>query len=424
MRAQAFVNGTATGAPGAAMYVARSFDAQHDLPLMLIDDYGRGKPGRDYVDAAAMVFETAGGRTSLAGTPAVASRAGIHLRGQSSATFDKAPYRLELRDNADGDADLPLLGMPADADWVLRGPFSDKSLIREALVYDLGREMGMATPRYRFVELYLNVDAAPLAAADYQGVYMLVETIKNSKDRLDLKQLDEDDTTLPKITGGYLVKFEWLAAEEPTLTCTGPAATCWNYLEVAAPSWSRPSPSRSADPCRKPPRRGQPGAGRPARDAGVPAAGQLDFDLSVGGADLRALDELVAGALELLGEPQEGGPAHQDVLVALADQRRQLAERRRALAVVAGQLRDQRHLAGAEARQAGVEDEVARVLVVVVVVDGDADVVQHRRGPQQLALHRVAVVDAGGGQPVEHLEREVRDVRRRARGRPRTGARG
>ncbi|MEU8613651.1 CotH kinase family protein, partial [Actinoplanes sp. NPDC048791] len=236
LRAQAFVNGTATGAPGTAMYVARSFDAQHDLPLMLIDDYGKGKPGRDYVDAAAMVFDTTGGRTSLAAAPAVASRAGIHLRGQSSAMFDKAPYRLELRDNADDDADLPLLGLPADSDWVLRGPFSDKSLIREALIYDLGREMGMATQRYRFVELYLNVDSAPVAAADYQGVYMLVETIKNSKDRLDLKQLKEADTTLPKISGGYIFKFEWLAAEEPTLTCTGPAATCWNYLEVEDPS--------------------------------------------------------------------------------------------------------------------------------------------------------------------------------------------
>ena len=236
LRAQAFVNGTATGAPGTALYVARSFDAQHDLPLMLIDDYGKGKPGREYVDAAAMVFDTTAGRTSLAAAPAVATRAGIHLRGQSSAMFEKAPYRLELRDSADEDADLPVLGMPADSDWVLRGPFSDKSLIREALAYDLGREMGMATPRYRFVELYLNVDSGPVAAADYQGVYMLVETIKNSKDRLDLKQLKEADTTLPKITGGYIFKFEWLAAEEPTLTCTGPAATCWNYLEVEDPS--------------------------------------------------------------------------------------------------------------------------------------------------------------------------------------------
>ncbi|GIE95275.1 CotH kinase family protein [Paractinoplanes rishiriensis] len=235
IRAQAYVNGTATGVGGTGLYVARNFDAQHDLPLLLLDDYGKGKPGREYVDTAAMLFDTAGGRTSLSSAPTVATRAGIHLRGQSSAMFEKAPYRLELRDHTDDDADHEMLGMPADSDWVLRGPFSDKSLIREALVYDLGREMGMVAPRYRFVELYLNVDSGPVAANDYQGVYMLVETIKNSKNRLDLKQLEEEDTTLPKITGGYIFKFEWLAAEEPTLTCTGAAATCWNFLEVADP---------------------------------------------------------------------------------------------------------------------------------------------------------------------------------------------
>jgi hypothetical protein len=236
LRAQPFLNGAATGTPATALYVARAVDTQHDLPLVLIDDYGKGKPGRDFIDAAAMIFEPSSGRTSLAAAPATASRAGIHLRGQSSAMFDKAPYRLELRDSADDDLDLPVLGMPADSDWVLRGPFSDKALIREALAYDLGREMGLVTPRYRFVEFYLNVDSGPVAAADYQGVYMLVETIKNSKERLDLKQLKEADTTLPKISGGYIFKFEWLAAEEPTLTCTGPATTCWNFLEVEDPS--------------------------------------------------------------------------------------------------------------------------------------------------------------------------------------------
>ncbi|MEV6304335.1 CotH kinase family protein [Actinoplanes sp. NPDC051861] len=236
LRARPYANGTPAGEPATALYVARAVDTQHDLPLMLIDVYGKGKPGRDYVDAATMVFDTTSGRTSLSAAPAVATRTGIHLRGQSSAMFEKAPYRLEFRDDSDDDADLPVLGMPADSDWVLRGPFSDKSLVREALVYDLGREMGMVAPRYRFVELYLNTDSAPVAAADYQGVYMLVETIKNSKNRLDLKQLEEEDTTLPKIAGGYIFKFEWLAAEEPTLTCTGPAATCWNYLEVEDPS--------------------------------------------------------------------------------------------------------------------------------------------------------------------------------------------
>ena len=73
----------------------------------------------------------------------MATRAGFKLRGQSSASFEKTPYRLEFWDNAGDDADYPVLGMPADSDWVLRGPFTDKALIREAFIYDLGREMGL-----------------------------------------------------------------------------------------------------------------------------------------------------------------------------------------------------------------------------------------------------------------------------------------
>ncbi|GIJ28562.1 hypothetical protein Vqi01_37240 [Micromonospora qiuiae] len=236
LRAQAFVGQTASGAPGTAMYVARNTAAAHDLPVILIDSYGAGRPDRQYFDAATMIFEPSGGTTSLAAAPTVATRAGFRLRGQSSAMFAKTPYRLEFWDNEDDDADYPVLGMPADSDWVLRGPFSDKALIRDAFVYDLGRQMGLPAPRYAFAEFYLNTDAGPVGADDYMGVYMIVETIKNSKNRLDLKKLRSDDRTLPRITGGYIFKFEWMAAEEPTLPCTGPAASCWNYLEVADPS--------------------------------------------------------------------------------------------------------------------------------------------------------------------------------------------
>ncbi len=237
LRAQAFVGQTASGTPGTAMYSATATTTAHDLPVIMIDSYGAGKPAREYFDATTMIFQPGpGGTTSLAATPAVATRAGFKLRGQSSASFEKTPYRLEFWDNDNDDADYPVLGMPADSDWVLRGPFTDKSLIREAFIYDLGREMGLKAPRYSFAEFYLNTDANPVGANDYMGVYMVVETIKNTKNRLDLKKLDEDDTTLPKIQGGYVWKFEWMATEEPTLPCTGPSNTCWNYLEVADPS--------------------------------------------------------------------------------------------------------------------------------------------------------------------------------------------
>ena len=102
----------------------------------------------------------------------------------------------------------------------------------------------------------------------------------------------------------------------------------------------------------------------------------------------RAHDGAVAAAVEVLGEPQQRRQAHQEQLVAGLAQRRELAELGRPLAVVAHGLRDQRELALAEPGQAGGEDQVARVLVMVVVVDRHADVVQHPGRPQQLARRR------------------------------------
>ncbi|MBB5825086.1 CotH kinase family protein [Micromonospora carbonacea] len=240
LRARPFVDGAPAGDPGTALYLARAMDVQLDLPILVIDGYGQGKPGRDYVDSAALLFEPTGGYASLSATPTLATRIGYHLRGTSSSLFDKAPYRVEFRDNEDDDADYPVLGMPAESDWVLRGPYTDKALIREALTFDLARQLGYQAPRYAFVEFYLNVADRPLGAEDYQGVYMIVETIKNAKNRLDLKELDPDDVTLPAISGGYIFKFEWLTAEEPTLECVGRPATCWHYLEVVDPSPLQP----------------------------------------------------------------------------------------------------------------------------------------------------------------------------------------
>jgi hypothetical protein len=254
IRAQAFADGMPVGRPGTSLYVARTFDATSDLPLIIVEGYGAGKPeDRDvYVDMAFMVFEPGEAAAALSDAPALATRAGYHLRGQSSAMFEQAPYRVELWNNASEDADHPLLGMPADADWALIGPFVDRSLIRNAFVYDLGRDLGLAAPRYAFAEVYINYEDRPLAPGDYQGIYMVVETIKNHPDRLDLAQLDSTDVSPEALSGGYIFKFDWAVAEEPTLECSGAApiggggfgggnppgagaGTCWADLEVVDP---------------------------------------------------------------------------------------------------------------------------------------------------------------------------------------------
>ena len=267
LRAQPFVAGAASGAVSTGLYIARTFEATSTLPILILDGYGSGKSTDKelYLDAAVMVFEPVDGTASLSNLPTLTTRAAYHLRGQSSATFEQRPYRVEFRDNAEKDADYALLGMPADSDWALVPPFYDRSLIRTPFTYALGKDLGLEAPRTAFAEVYVNYEARALAEADYQGIYWVSELIKNSKVRTNLKQLEEEDTTLPKISGGYIWKFEQFAAEEPTLTCTGSnpirdslgagvggpgvgfpgggsagagnvsAATCWHSLEVVDP---------------------------------------------------------------------------------------------------------------------------------------------------------------------------------------------
>jgi hypothetical protein len=249
LRAQPFVGGAAAGTLSTAIYIARTFDLTSALPIVIVDGYGKGASTdkKVYKDAAIMLWEPVGGMASLASLPTVATRAGYHLRGQSSATFPQKPYKLELWDNANEDAKYALLGMPADADWALIAPYYDRALIRNPFVYTLGKDLGMEAPRTRNVEVYLNSAARAVADTDYQGIYWLTETIKNNGHRTNLEELAPTDTTPPAVTGGYIFKFDQAAAEEPKLACTGSptiavglgmsggGGTCWIDLEVVEP---------------------------------------------------------------------------------------------------------------------------------------------------------------------------------------------
>jgi hypothetical protein len=252
VRAMPFAAGAPTGAVSTAVYIARTFDFTSDLPIVVVDGYGKGKPEDKevYLDAAVMLFEVSGGMASIAALPNVATRAGYHVRGQSSASFPQTPYKLELWDNANTDADYPVLGMPSDSDWALIPPYYDRALVRNPFVYTLGKEMGLEAPRTAYAEVYLNYENRPLSDADYQGIYWISETIKNAEVRTNLKQLHDTDTTEPDISGGYIFKFDQAAAEMPELVCSGAdpisggfgqmqggqgGGTCWVDLEVIDP---------------------------------------------------------------------------------------------------------------------------------------------------------------------------------------------
>lgn len=125
---------------------------------------------------------------------------GIEQRGSSSLFFPKKGYGLETRDSLGENNNVELFGMPSENDWVLHGPYSDKSLMRNYLAYYCGRKMYNYSPRTQFVELIVD--------NSYQGVYLFVEKIKRDKGRIDVSKLDEDDLSGDSLTGGYVVKID------------------------------------------------------------------------------------------------------------------------------------------------------------------------------------------------------------------------
>ncbi len=133
-------------------------------------------------------------------------RISIEMRGSSSQTrFPKKSFSLETQTNTGENNNVSLLGLPEENDWILYGPYSDKSLQRNALLYHIARKMGNYAPRSVYVELIIN--------DTYQGLYLLMERIKWDKNRLDIKKTDPEDISGDNLTGGYILKIDKLTGE-------------------------------------------------------------------------------------------------------------------------------------------------------------------------------------------------------------------
>ena len=109
----------------------------------------------------------------------------MKIRGQSSKFFSKKSYSIKFINEAGKKANLDLLGMPKENEWILYGPYVDLSLMRNVLAYDLYNKMGHYSPRTRYCQLIIN--------NDYKGLYVIIEKIKRDKNRLNIKKFKNED---------------------------------------------------------------------------------------------------------------------------------------------------------------------------------------------------------------------------------------
>ncbi len=188
------------------------------LPAVWIDTRGVDVDADELWDeeTEGRTWTTVGLRIDVDGGIHWDGQAGLHVRGNSSAEeYPKKSYALETRDTANEDLDVSLLGLPAEEDWVLHGPYADKTLMRNALIYRWSNSIGFYASRTVFVELWLEDGGDALDDGDYQGVYVLMEKIKRDEVRVDLADLDPEDLTEPDISGGYLLKRDWIEEGDP-----------------------------------------------------------------------------------------------------------------------------------------------------------------------------------------------------------------
>lgn len=122
--------------------------------------------GKDYTGAATLVSgDTVNGPFRLET---------IAVRGNSSATKPKKPYKLKFVDKQKP------FDMKSDRTWILLANYGDRALIRSRIAFDLGRKQtGLKwTPDERFTELYIN--------GKYLGSYQLVQSIKIDGNRVKI----------------------------------------------------------------------------------------------------------------------------------------------------------------------------------------------------------------------------------------------
>ena len=174
----------------------------------------------------------------------------IRGRGNSTWTFPKKPYQIRFEDKQS------ILGMAKDKKWILLANYSDKTMLRNEVAFNLSRFSNLDwTPDSRSVELYIN--------HEYVGVYQIVQKVEETSNRVNigndgyllevdqLSRLDEDDVYFesnnylfnikePKLDAGddeYNIINEYIQLTENTLlgdNFTGAGEGYEKYIDVAS----------------------------------------------------------------------------------------------------------------------------------------------------------------------------------------------
>ncbi len=100
----------------------------------------------------------------------------IKGRGNTTWSAPKKPYRLKLDKKTD------LFGFGSNKHWVLLANYTERSLMRNSIAYDLSGQLGMPYMKSVMVDVVFN--------GEYVGNYQLCEHIRISPERVNIQDIE------------------------------------------------------------------------------------------------------------------------------------------------------------------------------------------------------------------------------------------
>lgn len=159
----------------------------YDLPIIIIDTLGNRINEVELQKAKLYIIDNEDQLNYLDDEPTFLNDIGIKIRGKSTKAYPKKQYKVELWNEDGNDVKHSLLGLTKESDWVLDGPFKDKSLMRNQLAFSIARKMMVYAPETKYCEIFVVDDGSTIIEdKHFRGLYLLKENIKKSENRVNL----------------------------------------------------------------------------------------------------------------------------------------------------------------------------------------------------------------------------------------------
>lgn len=180
-----------------------------NLPIVWIETRGRIIDRYQRIEGRMRIIDNGPGQLNYADTKAhpgqrIDYEGYVALRYRGNSTFNdspKKPYSFRTLDGPMKYASkqkVKILGMGKDDNWALLAPYSDKSMMRDLLAFEISRPWMEYTPHGRYCEVILD--------GTYYGVYILCELVTKGKHRLNLARPLKSGI---EMTGDYLVEVDY-----------------------------------------------------------------------------------------------------------------------------------------------------------------------------------------------------------------------